>query len=68
VRGVPATSSSAAAAFVFRLTGPPPGNITQPGPLVIVASAAVAICALVLAGVSGCAACREPSVAGCPEA
>lgn len=42
-----------AAAFVFWLTGLPPGNITQPGPLVIVASAAVAICALVLPGVSG---------------
>lgn len=45
--------AAAAAAFVFWLTGLPPGNITQPGPLVIVASAAVAICALVLPGVSG---------------
>lgn len=43
----------AAAGFLFWLTGLPPGNISDPGPLVIVASAAVAICALVLPGVSG---------------
>ncbi|MDY6996485.1 MAG: DUF368 domain-containing protein [Actinomycetota bacterium] len=42
-----------AAAFLFWLTGVPPGNIADPGPVVIVLAAAVAICALVLPGVSG---------------
>lgn len=42
-----------AAVFLFWLTGLPPGNIADPNPLVIVLAAAVAICALVLPGVSG---------------
>jgi putative membrane protein len=46
-------AGAAAAALLFWLTGLPPGNISEPGPLVIVAAAAVAICALVLPGVSG---------------
>lgn len=42
-----------AAIFLFWLTGVPPANISEPGPIVIVLAAAVAICALVLPGVSG---------------
>lgn len=42
-----------AAIFLFWLTGLPPANITDPGPVVIVLSAAIAICALVLPGISG---------------
>lgn len=42
-----------AAIFLFWLTGVPPANIADPGPIVIVLAAAVAICALVLPGVSG---------------
>ena len=42
-----------AAIFLFVLTGVPPANITDPGPIVIVLAAAVGICALVLPGVSG---------------
>lgn len=42
-----------AALFAVALTGIPPGNITDPHPLVITAAAAVAICALVLPGISG---------------
>ena len=42
-----------AAIFLFWLTGLPPANITDPGPVVIVLAAAVAICALVLPGISG---------------
>jgi putative membrane protein len=42
-----------AAAVTFVLMGLPPGDISDPGPVAIVASAAVAICALVLPGVSG---------------
>jgi putative membrane protein len=42
-----------AAIFLFGLTGVPPANVTDPGPIVIVLAAAVAICALVLPGVSG---------------
>lgn len=42
-----------AAAFLFWLTGVPPANIADPSPIVIVLAAAVAICALVLPGVSG---------------
>lgn len=42
-----------AAIVLFWLTGVPPANIADPGPIVIVAAAAVAICALVLPGVSG---------------
>jgi putative membrane protein len=41
------------AAVTFVLMGLPPGDIADPGPLAIVLSAAVAICALVLPGVSG---------------
>lgn len=43
----------AVAAVTFVLMGLPPGDIADPGPVAIVASAAVAICALVLPGVSG---------------
>jgi putative membrane protein len=46
-------AGAAAAIFLFWLTGVPPANITDPGPIVIVLAAAVAICALVLPGVSG---------------
>ncbi|MCH9668894.1 MAG: DUF368 domain-containing protein [Actinomycetia bacterium] len=42
-----------AAVFLFWLTGVPPANIADPSPIVIVLAAAVAICALVLPGVSG---------------
>ncbi len=42
-----------AAAFAFLITGIPPGNIDDPSPLVIMASAAIAVCALVLPGLSG---------------
>lgn len=41
------------AAVTFVLMGLPPGDIADPGPVAIVASAAMAICALVLPGVSG---------------
>jgi putative membrane protein len=43
----------AVAAVTFVLMGLPPGDIADPGPVAIVASAAMAICALVLPGVSG---------------
>jgi putative membrane protein len=42
-----------AAVVVFLLTGLPPGNIVDPNPIVVMLAAAVAICALVLPGVSG---------------
>ncbi len=42
-----------AAIFLFWLTGLAPANVIDPGPVVIVLAAAVAICALVLPGVSG---------------
>ncbi len=45
--------AAVAAIFLFWLTGVPPANITDPGPIAIVLAAAVAICALVLPGVSG---------------
>lgn len=45
------TVAGAAAAFV--LTGLPPGSIDDPSLLVVLAAATVAICALVLPGVSG---------------
>ena len=45
------TVAGAVAAFV--LTGLPPGSIDDPSLLVVLAAAAVAICALVLPGVSG---------------
>ena len=50
-RDVALAAASAAGAFV--LTGLPPGNIENPTPIVIMASAAVAVCALVLPGLSG---------------
>lgn len=43
----------AVAAIVFVVTGLPPGTITDPSPLAIMGAAAVAVCALVLPGVSG---------------
>ena len=42
-----------AAVFLFWLTGLPPANIVDPSPVVVVLAAAVAICALVLPGISG---------------
>ena len=42
-----------AAGIVFLLTGLPPGTVNDPSPLVVIGSAAIAICALVLPGVSG---------------
>ena len=42
-----------AALLAFLLTGLPPGEIVNPGALVIFFSAALAICALVLPGISG---------------
>jgi putative membrane protein len=42
-----------AAGIVFLLTGLPPGTVNDPSPVAIVGSAAIAICALVLPGVSG---------------
>ena len=42
-----------AASLAFLLTGLPPGEIVNPGALVIFFSAALAICALVLPGISG---------------
>ncbi len=43
----------AAAAAAFLITGIPPGNIDNPSPLVIMLAAAIAVCALVLPGLSG---------------
>ena len=43
----------AAAVALFFLTGVPPGNIVDPNPILVMFAAAVAICALVLPGVSG---------------
>lgn len=40
-------------AIVFVITGLPPGAITDPSPFVVMGAAAVAVCALVLPGVSG---------------
>lgn len=45
--------AGAAAALAFVLTGLPPGTIEDPDPLLIVASGALAVCALALPGVSG---------------
>lgn len=42
-----------AAVGVFFITGLPPTTVNDPSPLVILGSAAIAICALVLPGVSG---------------
>jgi putative membrane protein len=42
-----------AAVTLFWLTGLPPGNIEQPGAILVMVAAAVAICALTLPGVSG---------------
>lgn len=44
---------AAVGAVTFVLMGLPPGDVADPGPVAIVASAAMAICALVLPGVSG---------------
>ena len=52
-RGTDLVAAAAAAVFLFVLTGLPPAKITDPTPIVIVLAAAVAICALVLPGVSG---------------
>lgn len=46
-------AAAIAAIVVFVLTGLPPGNISDPNPIVVMLAAAVAICALVLPGVSG---------------
>jgi putative membrane protein len=43
----------AAAVAAFVLSGLPPGTVTNPSPLQIFGSAAVAICAMILPGVSG---------------
>lgn len=42
-----------AAVVLFFVTGLPPATIADPNPLIVMAAAAVAICALVLPGVSG---------------
>ncbi len=42
-----------AAVAVFAITGLPPTTVDDPAPLIILGSAAIAICALVLPGVSG---------------
>lgn len=52
-RAVDVIDAAIAAIVLFLLTGLPPGEITDPGPLLIAGSAAIAICALVLPGVSG---------------
>jgi len=52
-RGTDLAIGAAAAILVFGLTGLPPATIADPNPIVIVLAAAVAICALVLPGVSG---------------
>lgn len=46
-------AAGAAAIALFFLTGLPPGNVPDPNPIVVMLAAAVAICALVLPGVSG---------------
>lgn len=46
-------AAAVAAVALFFLTGLPPGNIADPSPIVVILAAAVAICALVLPGVSG---------------
>ena len=43
----------AVAVVMFLLMGLPPGDVADPGPVAVMASAAVAVCALVLPGVSG---------------
>jgi putative membrane protein len=45
--------AGAAAAVAFVLTGLPPGTVTDPSLLLVVASGALAVCALALPGVSG---------------
>lgn len=45
--------AGAAAALAFVLTGLPPGTVDDPSTLMIVASGALAVCALALPGVSG---------------
>lgn len=46
-------AAAVAAVVLFFVTGLPPGNIENPNPIVVMLAAAVAICALVLPGVSG---------------
>jgi len=46
-------AAALAAIALFFLTGLPSGNIADPNPLIVMLAAAVAICALVLPGVSG---------------
>ena len=46
-------AAAVAAIALFFLTGLPPATIADPNPLVVMLAAAVAICALVLPGVSG---------------
>jgi putative membrane protein len=45
--------AGAAAAVAFVLTGLPPATVTDPSPILVVASGALAVCALALPGVSG---------------
>ena len=45
--------AAVAAVATFFLTGLPPGNVTDPAPWQVLIAAALAICALVLPGVSG---------------
>lgn len=42
-----------AGVVVFALTGLPPGDVADPSPLIVMVAAAIAVCALVLPGVSG---------------
>jgi putative membrane protein len=52
-RGWEAALAVGVALVIAILLGLPPGDVQDPGPLAIMASAAVAVCALVLPGVSG---------------
>ncbi len=46
-------AAAIAAVVLFFLTGLPPATVSEPSPVVVMLAAAVAICALVLPGVSG---------------
>jgi len=46
-------AAGVAAVALFFLTGLPPATVTDPSPIIVMLAAAVAICALVLPGVSG---------------
>ena len=46
-------AAGVAAVVLFFLTGLPPATVTDPSPFIVMLAAAVAICALVLPGVSG---------------